>query len=70
LSDLAEITRSWEAGHGFVADGPGDRSASSEVYAHRFVVQGDGFFVEWQMDDTAPPAKSYPASVGDQLRPL
>jgi hypothetical protein len=58
LSNLAEITRSPDAGHGFIQEGPVERSASSEVYAPRFFVEGDGFFVEWQMEDAAPRAKA------------
>lgn len=27
------------------------------VYGPRFIVEGDGFFVEWQMEDSAPQAK-------------
>lgn len=58
LSSLVEIARGSEAGPGFRAEGPVERSASSEVYAPHFVVEGDGFFVEWQMEDAALQVKA------------
>ena len=58
LSSLVEITGSSEAGRGFRAERPVERSTSPEVYAPHFVVEGDGFFVEWQMEDAALQVKA------------
>lgn len=52
LSSLVEISRSSEAG-GIHAERPVRRNAPSEVYAPRFADDGDGFFVEWQMEHAA-----------------
>lgn len=58
MSSLVEITQTPEAGGGARAEHTIERSASSEVYAPRFVLEGDGFFVECQMEDAALQVKT------------